>query len=179
MALDTAKLLHDQAWTLLEADSGFASAVKPGNRLKQTDKEYQAKADIKRQPSDFPCCLIRVAGESLNDPVSQTPQTFGMNAASYTSATADYGVPGTLTLLVKIIYDKMQLTTTSPVESYVKRALLSAGPRFGLNTWVSGFRLTMKRADKKNEETGYSLRTVAEYTLTFQIRPKLSQITGA
>lgn len=179
MALDIAKALHDQAWTLLEADADFPDSVKPGNRLKQTDKEYQAKADLKRQPADYPCCSIRVTGESLNDPASQTPQTFGMNASSYTSSTGDYGVPGTLTLSVKLIYDKMCLTTTSPIESYVKRALLSAGPRFGLNSYVSGFRLTMKRADKTTEETGYVVRTVAEYTLVFNVRPKLSTLTGA
>lgn len=178
MALDIALTLHDQLWTLLEADAGFIAGVKPGNRLKQTDKEYQARADLKRQAADYPCCLIRVTNESLNSPPSQVPQTFGMNAASYTSATCDHGIPGSLTASIKLIYDKIQLTVQSPVESYVMRALWSAGPRLGLNTWVSGFKIEVKRADKKNEETGHVLRTVAEIILAIQIRPRLSQLTA-
>lgn len=178
MALDVATTLHDQIWTLLEADTGFTAAVKAGNRLKQTDAEYPAKADLKRQPSDYPCCIVRIAGESLNNPQGQTPQTFGMNTATYTPTTCDHGIPGTLTMVVKIVHDKLRLSSSSPVESYVKRALFSAGPRLGLNTWVSGFRLDMKRADKKNDETGFVLRTVSEFTMVINIRPKLSQLTA-
>jgi len=178
MALDIALTLHDQIWSLLEADDDFAAAVKAGNRLKQTDKEYQARADLKRQPADYPCCIVRITSESLNSPPSQVPNTFGMNAASYTTTTCDHGVPGSLTASIKLIYDKIHLGAQSPIESYVNRALWSVGPRLGLNAWVNGFKIDLKRADKKNDETGHVFRTVAEFALAINIRPRLSQLTA-
>lgn len=178
-ALDIAKALHDQIWTLLEADTGFSDEVKPGNRIKTSEDGYLAKLELKRNPGDYPMVIVRVTGKSINKPESQVPKVFGQNAATFTSATADYGIPGTLTASVKVVYDKMNIASQTPVESYIDRAIYSKGPRLGLNSWVNGFTLDMKRTDKKDSDAGYVLRTVSEYTMVISIRPKLSQITAA
>lgn len=175
MALDPAKTIHDAAWTLLTARSGWTSLFLPGNRLNAASMINVPLADqIKQAPSDFPKITIDV---QQDDDGQRGPRVFGMNNTSFSASTVDYPVPVRVQLRIRIVHDTTALSDQLAAENQTRAALLTKGPQMGVS-WVRSSILSTRRRIERSPDTGNTRRTVSDMTLTVEGEPMLSLLVA-
>jgi len=173
MPIDFKSILDTQAWSLLEADSDFNSAAgfPVGCRMKD-DPRASVQRKAFRAPADFRKISIEV--QDCTD-AAGTPLTFGMNSVTYTPSVVDVVKPQTAKVVVTMTFDvKSAKADRFAAQSIVRRVWNKAYPKFGLS-YVGTFAVNeITRPQRANQ--GQPERIVVTQTLTFNLRPMLSQL---
>lgn len=173
--IDYRLALHNQVWTLLEANSAFTPLVKPGNRIKATTDAYARRMN-RRAPADFPWVAVEIRGGARSG--FRAPKTLGMNDTSATVTTlGDPIVPATQDVLITVVYDKQKLDVQTPVETAIEQSLYGKYPKLGL-AYVTDFVLTKARKEVAEPGDDAVSRTVCAILLGVSLRLRLSQIVG-
>lgn len=173
MSLAVESLLVDQILAIWQADTAFTTAYPAGRRVKQT-RDGQVRAIILRAPGDYPQIWLEAEGGSA---ARDAPKTFAQQSTSYTPATCDIPVPMEQRIIIRTVLDRYDLAALSAAEQVWKRLLWAKFPKLGL-TWCCGWTETFTRGMRPFPEPTDVKRFVSTFTLTFQLRPFLSQLAS-
>jgi hypothetical protein len=138
------------------------------------DPKAPVQRTVPRSPDQ---ATIDIRVEDGNPIGLNVPRTFGQNSTSFTSSQCDFGVPITVRLVVIMTFDpKTTKEKRLAAESLVRSAWLSAWPKFGF-AYVTGFTIgETYRVQQRAQQQPQNKPIVVTQTLTFSLRPKLSQL---
>jgi hypothetical protein len=173
MSLAVESLLVNQILALWTADSAFNVAFPAGRRLKQT-RDGQLRAIILRAPGDYPQIWLEAEGGSA---ARDAPRTFAQQSTSFSSATCDLPVPMEQRIIIRTVLDRYDLDTMTTAEQAWHRLLWQKFPKLGLS-WVTGWTEAKSLRMQAFPDTGDVKRFVSTCTMTFALRPFLSQLAS-
>lgn len=170
MALDVTKTIYDRVWAVLLANAGFTGAFREANRVK--GQQASLRDQVQAGPGDFPKIRVHVDGPGA----TKVPKVFGQQSNTFTSATVDYPVEMSVTAAIEVWHDADNMDTNTAAETPILAALMSGGPRFGLD-YCSGVDVGRPRREWKKDTSG-TRRWCVTTPLTFRLAPYLSTLTG-
>jgi hypothetical protein len=174
MALDIETAIY-AAVAGITADATFTAITPPVPVIADTEIAAGVKRAEWRGVQDFPQLRIEMGGGSR---MQNAPRVFGQNAAGFTSATCDFPMPETVEVNLIVVHAvPSTLAKQQAIESVIDGYLHRKWPKFGLS-WLAGFAVRKQRRRENNATTKNVERSVSRWTLTFNARPKLSQLAS-
>lgn len=168
--------IDSAAWSLLESSDSFTQIFSANCRIKDNNQS-QIRRNVLHGMNDYPQISINVMG---GNPVSRNPpHTFAMNSVGFNYAVVDVPVPCTVMMVCEMKFDSANYSNKSfAAEAVVRSLFMSAYPKFGL-PYVSDFSIADGRKNRQIFNDGAQINVdTRTYTLTFNLRPMLSQLSA-
>jgi hypothetical protein len=177
MSLAVESLLVNAILAIWRADAAFNTAFPLGRQIRQ-NKEGQIRGIICRAPGEFPQIWLDAEGGSA---ARDAPTTFSQQSTSFTPATCDMPVPMEQRIIVRTVSEKFDLDVLTTAEQVWRHLLWAKYPKLGI-AWVAKWTETWARRSQPFPEsiggTPSPRRFVSTCTMTFQLRPFLSQLAS-